>query len=306
VACDVGLVQRSPLVEDLSATVAALGRARFWQKREVAEMAAVLDRLDVQLVLADISPLGLAAAAAAGRPSVLIENFTWDWIYDGYPDAPVELRRWGRQLAPIFAGADLHLQTEPVCRRLDDTILVPPIARRSRHPRAAVRRDLGVPAEASMVVVSMGGVPWDPRGLAWRSGPGGPWIVVPGGSDRVSSPSERVLLLPFRADVYHPDLVAASDVVVSKLGYSTVAEASVAGAALAFLPRPQFPESPALARWVERQMRAVEITEHSLEDGSWLDAIAPLLEEAPGRRVRENGAAAAAHAIMARYADVLV
>jgi hypothetical protein len=32
----------------------------------------------------DAPPLGCAAAAAAAIPSIVIANFTWDWIYDGY------------------------------------------------------------------------------------------------------------------------------------------------------------------------------------------------------------------------------
>ena len=31
--------------------------------------------------MCDISPLGLMVAERAGLPSVLVENFTWDWLY---------------------------------------------------------------------------------------------------------------------------------------------------------------------------------------------------------------------------------
>ncbi len=295
--CDVGFVQRTPLLEDLDATVEALAAAPHQRPDAVAGVAHRLQRLRVQLVIADISPLGLAAAAAAGLPSVLIENFTWDWIYTTYPEAPEVLRRVGRRLNPVFAAAGLRLQTEPLCWRQEGAFVVPPIARRPRRSRAAVRSDLGVPDNAAMVVVSMGGVRWDADRLGWRHGRGSTWVVVPGGSEGAPQLRGRVLLLPFRAQVYHPDLVAASDAVVSKLGYSTVAEAAVAGVSFAYLPRPRFPESPKLAAWVGQHMNAAKTDENSLEDGSWLDTVEGLLERASSSAAVENGAASAARAI---------
>ena len=37
-------------------------------------------------MIGDAPPLACAAAAAAGIPSVVISNFTWDWIYEGYAE----------------------------------------------------------------------------------------------------------------------------------------------------------------------------------------------------------------------------
>ena len=41
-------------------------------------------RHGVRFVVADAPPLGCAAAATAGIPSVVVSNFTWDWIYADY------------------------------------------------------------------------------------------------------------------------------------------------------------------------------------------------------------------------------
>ena len=93
---DVGLVQRTALAEDLPATVAALGA--LWRGDAVEELARELERAHADAVLCDISPLGLAAARRAGLRSILLENFTWDWIYEGYLDAEPRLRPWVRTL----------------------------------------------------------------------------------------------------------------------------------------------------------------------------------------------------------------
>jgi hypothetical protein len=99
--------------------------------------------------------------------------------------------------------------------------------------------------------------------------------------------------------------VAASDVVVSKLGYSTVAEAYRAGAALAYVGRPRFPESPVLARWVQENMVAAEIEEEALRSGGWLAAADELLESPRRKPDDANGANRAAEIIVERFASVL-
>ncbi len=300
-ASDVGLAQRSPLVEDLEATSDLLDQGRCDDLETVGQLAMTLQRLGCSVVIADISPLGLAAAASAGVPSVLVENFTWDWIYLNHPDAPSRLRRHGRRMIEIFASADLRIQTDPVCEPSSAAAVVSPVARSPRTKREKVRASLGVPTDEPLIVVSMGGVPWDYGEFADFDHSAGAWIVVPGGSKRVAHRRGRLIMLPFHADIYHPDLVAASDLVVSKLGYSTVAEAYRAGAALAYVGRPRFPESPVLARWVEEHMVAAELTEDGLRNGAWLTAASELLE-IPRRKPDEpNGAVQAAEMILENF-----
>jgi len=247
----------------------------------------------------------LAAATSVGIPSVLVENFTWDWIYLNYPAAPPQLLDHGRRMADIFAAADLRIQTEPVCLPLETAVRVPPVARSPGVEKSAVRHRLGVPGTDAMIVVSMGGVPWDYGSFSEFEHSDGPWVVVPGGSERGIRRLGRLLLLPFHADIYHPDLVAASDLVVSKLGYSTVAETYRTGASLAYITRPRFPESPVLARWVEENMVAVEIEEEALQNGAWLASSNELLE-LPRRQPEEaNGAIQAAEVILERFGSVI-
>jgi hypothetical protein len=304
-ATDVGLAQLSPLVEDLEATVGLLDRNRCDDPATVGQLASTIQMLGCSVVVADISPLGLAAAASAGIPSVLVENFTWDWIYLNYPDGPPDLRRHGRDMIDIFASADLRIQTDPVCEPLKGGVTVPPVARTPRTGREAVRASLGIPVDEAMIVVSMGGVRWDYREFSEFVHADGPWIVVPGGSEEGFRREGRLLLLPFHAEIYHPDLVGASDVVVSKLGYSTVAETYRSGAALLFVGRPGFPESPVLARWVEEYMVAAEIEESALRNGAWLAGANVLLEEPRVKPDEPNGAERAAEIVLERFGSVI-
>lgn len=302
---DVGIVQLSPFVEDLDATVERLDLSPLADSSAVGAIARELRTHKFGLVVCDIAPLGLAAAARAGMPSVLVENFTWDWIYSEIPEAPSRLRDHGSRMAEIFSSADLRIQTEPECERIPRAIRVSPVARRPKLTRREVRSRLRVPDDEKMVVVSMGGVPWDSGGFSALEHTDGSWIVVPGGTKGGTKRRGRLILLPFHADIYHPDLVAASDAVVSKLGYSTVAEAYCTASALAYVERARFPESPVLARWVEANLVSARIEEKDLQSGVWLEAVDTLLEVTRRTPEGRNGARQAVEIILERFGSPL-
>lgn len=301
--CDVGLVQLSPLVEDLEATVERL-EAAWSDPTRIDRLAEVLGSLEAELVIADISPLGLAAAAAASLPAVLVENFTWDWIYRSYPGAPQGMTAHAHRLEQIFSAVDLRIQTEPVCQHVPSALTVPPVSRSPHQDAAAVRQRLRVPEGEPMILISMGGVRWDPSRLRLVECEEGPWIVVPGGSEEGLRRRGRVVLLPFHTEFHHPDLVGAADVVVGKLGYSTVAEVFCAGTAIAFIQRPHFPESPILAAWVEEHMAARCLSEEALLDGSWLSLIAGLVPDRGQIPPTPRGAETAARLIIEGFPAV--
>jgi hypothetical protein len=301
---DVGLVQRTPLEEDLQATVRKLDALLGSRFGAVDRIARRLAATGCRLVISDIAPLGLAAARRAGVPSVLLENFTWDWIYRRLTAPDPALVGHADALAEHFAAADLHIQTEPVCRPRSGAVTVPPVARAAKEPPGAIRRRLGIAPDEPMVLLTMGGIGWGYRSLGALVNFPKATFVVPGGGPSASRDG-RLVVLPFRSEHHHPDLVRAADVVVGKLGYSTVAETWRSGSAMAYITRPRFPESAVLEAFVRRTMSCAEISEPAFNDGSWLEAVDRLLEAPRRRRRRTNGAAQAAAAILDRFGHLL-
>lgn len=301
---DVGLVQRTPLEEDLPATVRRLDGFLTGGSGVLERLTDRISRLRCRLVISDIAPLGVAAAIKLGIPGVLVENFTWDWIYNRYEPPNRALNRHGSALADFVAGAELHIQTKPTCSRSPGAVEVPPVARAALNHPGLVRRRLGVGEGGPMVLLTMGGIGWDYRALTSLVRHPKAIFVVPGGGTEPAR-NGRLIVLPFRSDFYHPDLVRAADVVVGKLGYSTVAETWQAGSAMAYIGRPRFPESPVLAAFVRRTMDSVEISEEGFNDGSWLAAIDPLLDAPRKVRRKTDGAQRAARAILDRFDALL-
>lgn len=276
-SCDVGLVQHDALHEDPTATVGVLARRLPFDRSAVMLLAGLLDRLGVGLVVADIAPLGLAVATAAGIPSLLVENFTWDFIYRGCAGQSPALGRCADLLEPVFAQATLRVRTRPACGAATGDVTVGPISRRPRHSRAAVRAALAIPDGVPAVLVTMGGIPSSFAGLDWLRRRRDAVFIVPGTFGQAET-RDNLRLLPHHSRFYHPDLVAASDGVIGKLGYSTVAETWAAGVPFAWVPRPTFPESASLAAFVTAEMDTVTLLPGDLAAGRLDDSIERLLE----------------------------
>lgn len=268
VRTDVGLAQSDALTEDLGATVDALAELLPFREALVADLAARVAAARCAAVVCDVAPLGIAVARRAGVPAALVENFTWDWIYAAYAGVEPRLEPFAAELARWFAAADLRIQATPVCHAASGAVTVAPIARRVRRHRAEVRQALGLAEGERAVLVTMGGIAWDFTRLAPRLG-AGVVLLVPGGSPEGERRVGSAVLLPFRSRFHHPDLVAASDVVVGKLGYSTCAEAWSAGTPYGFITRDRFPESPVLAAFVADSGAGREVPAAAVAGGSW-------------------------------------
>ncbi len=288
---DVGLVQPSPLEEDLPATIRNL--ADFLPFPSITDNPIVqqLIQMQLDLCICDISPFGLAAARAAGIRSVLIENFTWDWIYSGYLKECPEFAQFIPQFTRAFENADIHIQTEPVCQLSPrSNLLTNPIGRKPRLSAGELRRLLFIPADASVVLITMGGFELDFTFTNRLAANRKIWFVIPGGAAKEVEHRSNLVLLPHHSIFYHPDLINAADAVVSKAGYSTIAEAYHAGIPFGYVSRDKFRESPILSAYIQHNMQGIEINGETFQRGDWLESVSELLDLGRKKPTGENGA----------------
>lgn len=286
---DIGMVQQTPLQGDLSLTVQALNGFLPFDRFRVEQLADQLLRRRCRLVICDISPLGIAIAQAAGISSVLIENFTWDWIYAGYGPQHTALQGHSRYLRGVFETAAYHIQTEPICRHRPVDLKTPPVSRKPRATRQETRRRLGLSAEAALVLVTMGGIRTEYAFLDSVPVNRDTVFVVPGGSDRPQWHG-NILRLPHRSEFYHPDLVQAADAVIGKAGYSTLAEVYHAGIPFGYIARPDFTESPVLTDFIRTTMSGDPVSEADFYRGDWPALADRLLRLPRVQRLEPNGA----------------
>lgn len=264
--CDTGIVQIDSLHLDEQASVErALAFMTTFEARVAAE-AGALRELDASLVVADIPPLGVAAAARAAVPTVAMGNFTWDWAYAAYSGTT----RLVDAIARAYAQADLALRL-PMWGgfgAFSRVVDLPFIARHATREPAATREALGVPAGARLVLPSFGGHGLD-RLRRDCSLPG--WHVL------FDVDEQKLYAAGFR----YEDMVHAADAVVTKPGYGIIAECLATATALLYTSRGHFIEYDVLVAAMPRFLRTAYIDPDDLFGGRWHPHLDALLAQPP-------------------------
>ena len=318
-ACDTGIIQASSIAHDDPATIReAVAFYSNYDDRIEAEVGA-LRRDGVTLIVGDIAPIAFEVAERLGVPGVAIGNFTWDWIYETHPgfveaapDLIPRLRASYRKATlalelPFAGGFDVF----PVVRRL------PLVARRATRFRAETRAHFGLPRDGRVALLSFGGYGLPDLDLASVDCLDA-WTIVttdksmPGTTKEVGSrflgrPGKTTPDLFFLSEsefvnsgFRYEDLVAASDVVITKPGYGITAECISTGTAMLYTSRGVFREYDLLVAELPRYVRCRFISQSDLLAGRWRAALGELMNQpAPPETMATDGAEVAAKEISA-------
>ena len=275
---DTGVVQVDSLRLDAAETIRRAEAFMATFDERVEAEVQFLRAHDARVVVADIPPLGIAAARAAGLPAIALSNFTWDWIYEHYPGGGAIAQRIGE----IYSQTTLALRLPmwggfETMRNVRD---IPFVARRSHQSIDDYWKiKLGIPLDARLVLVSFGGY-----GLTAAQKPNvaGYHILWPGDVD------ERAM---YENGFSYQDLVRAVDVVVTKPGYGIISECIANDTALLYTSRGDFREYPVLVEQMPKYLRCAFIDHDDLFSGNWAAHLDRLLAQpAPPEKPATNGA----------------
>ena len=283
--CDIGLVQHDALNTDIPGTLKALADELPFKTTQINALANKLTDTHCELVICDIAPMGIAVARAAGLPSVLIENFTWDWIYRSLAQGHPAFLTYADALEQVFTNAKVHIQTQPVCNPVSSAIHVNPIARSPRQNRDNTRKALGLQSKRSMVFLTMGGVPQEyPFVSRLHRDFSTIDFVIAGIEARKEWAAPNVRLLPANSSHYHPDLINAADAVIGKAGYSTIAEIYQSQVRFGYFVREDYPEMQALVNFLQHNTDGILLSAQDYMSGNWLSELENLLAVQPACR----------------------
>lgn len=285
---DVGLVQKDPIHEDIVATLEVLRDFYPTRPEQHSELISNLSSLKPDLIVTDISPLGLVVAEHLKVRSVIFENFLWPWIYDGYPDFKNEFADISMWMNELYSRSDLHIISEPYCHRFDDAVYIGPISRKARTSPETLKSKLQIPPYDKVVLITMGGVPTSYTFLEDLHAFNDTTFVLPGSYPKVSF-EKNLRILPHQSDFYHPDLMQLADVVIGKLGYSTIAEVMAYQPVFGWMGRPNFRESPKLAEYVRKHTTGMEISHEVFERGEMKDVLEKIMSVSPGSEINRSG-----------------
>ncbi|TMW88487.1 hypothetical protein EJD97_018509 [Solanum chilense] len=191
--------------------------------------ALTVDPLASLEKISDVVPVACRAAADAGIRAVCCTNFSWDFIYADYVmSAGYHNRSIIWQIAEDYSHCEFVIRLPGYCPMpaFRDVIDVPLVVRRLHKTR---EKPAGWKLKKEYL----------PEG----------WIcLVCGASEDQEIPSNFIKL---PKDFYTPDAIAASDVLLGKIGYGTTSEALAYKVPLIFVRRDYFNEEPFLRNMIE-------------------------------------------------------
>ncbi len=287
---DIGLIQKNPFEEDLEKTLENLEQFYTFETQRLELFCEKLRAENAHLIISDISPIGIQVGKKLEVQTVLIENFTWDWIYEPYVSTHSEFKKFIEINKKLNSLADFHYQTLPVCNRNEKYSLLPPIFREKRHSKEKMRKELGVPLSAKLVLVTMGGIPLTINQISFKFDVKNTFFVIPGSDVKSQITEDNKIFLPHNHNFFHPDLVHASDLVIGKVGYSTIAEVYSANVPFLYIPRENFRESIYLEKFIQSEMIGFPIKQESLVDGTIKEDLLKALDMSAKLNSVENGA----------------
>ena len=261
--------------------------------------ADLLATLAPDLVLADIPWRLLPVARERDIPVVALCSLNWAAIYaaccgDGDADAPL--------LEDMLAGyraANVFLAPEPALPmpELDNYRAIGPIARQGERRRGELLARFGLPQDARLVLVALGGVPTGLPLANWPFRDGLVWL-------NAGAPGSAGDMIDVAATgMGFIDVLASCDAVLTKPGYGTYAEAVCNGIPILTLARPGWPETTHLNNWARRHGRLAEISARQFEAGCFVEALESLWSSPAMPQVEAAGIAQAAAVITAYLAQ---
>ncbi len=304
--CDTGVIQRDSVTHDDEATVReAMAFNQTMRERTKAEVER-LATYDVRAIVGDIPPLAFEVAAEIGVPSIAIGNFTWDWIYEWYPEA---LRRAPHLLEDIRrsyhrAARALELPLSGGFDVFPSVAAIPFIARHSQWTRTDARRRLGLDLARPLALLSFGGYGLQRLDISLLDCLAD-WTIlltdqITDGGGQAPEQVRFIAEESFVGDLRYEDLVAAADVVVTKPGYSIISECVAHSTAMLYTSRGHFREYDLMVERMPSLLRCRFISQDDLFAGRWNKALTALVQQPPApRRPGTDGASHAAAAIQA-------
>lgn len=285
---DIGLIQKSPFLHDLPLTINRLKDFLEFKEDKIKPIFEILHKELLDFIFCDISPLGIYLGKKFNIPTCLLENFTWDWIYESYALSNQSLKEPIEKLNQIFSQADLHIQTNPICRPLENLHQVNPIFRPFLEKREKTAIKLGINDKKPILLITTGGITQKFSFLERIKNDGKHFYLITGDYPKLEK-GKNFILIPKQNDFYFPDLVQLSDGVIGKVGYGTLAEAWGAQKPLIGTFRENFRESGPMRNFFKNNIPGFEISNLSFQQGEWIPKIEKLLNCAKNSSKPVNG-----------------
>jgi UDP-N-acetylglucosamine transferase subunit ALG13 len=247
---DTGCVQENFIQINFEKTFQKLEQFFNRADERIAEETQWLKENEIDLVLTDASSLPLKACKALGIPSILICNFIWHDIYSHFPGS----EKWQGLLDALKEEyAQATLQILPQCHIVNDIIdrteEVGFIARKGKNIKTRLEQVSRVSLkDKTIVFIYLGDM--GAQSVAWENINLLKDIIF---ITRDPLPKNLPNLFVLDENFLYQDLIASSDIVFTKAGYSTLATAFAHGKPVLSCSREHFSEFSVMQNYLHQK-----------------------------------------------------
>lgn len=246
-----------------------------WEQKLAVEQALLVEH-QIDLVVADVPYLPLAAAKAQGVPAAAYSSLNWmDTLLEN-PAVEAQLQQEMAMMREIYAAADCFIQPEPSIPSewLPNRRPVGPVAAETAERRDELLTQLDIATDQQLVLVSLGGIPMQEGLGEWPEIPGVCWLVDGKSSEKRSDVrSTRALNWPF------PHYIGSVDLIVTKPGYGTFTEVARCGTPVLNIAREDWAESRYLEAWLGEKVALKTVPLEQVRQGRISNEVQALLKQ---------------------------
>ena len=305
-ACDIGFVMHDALRVDMASSWQRYCEREARWTEHLATACALVCEVQPDLIISDVGEMPLAAGQALGIPTIAMSSLNWADLarayFADYPDSARVLSR----LDDLYAQTTLALRLTPgMPMHGQREKILPPVGAVSSLSRVAMNPLLAAHLpypDKPRVLIGMGGIetrlPWE----QWPAQSAFNLLIanqttLPANGDPARGIVDADMLRAHYGWNFC-DLLAGADAVICKPGYGTFVEAALAGTPALYVRRSDWPEQPVLVDWLHAQARCAELSQASLQNGDFTDALAALWEQPKKAPLTRDGANQTARAIL--------
>lgn len=283
---DTGCVQENFIQINFEKTFQKLEKFFNRADERIAEETRWLKENKIDLVLTDASSLPLKACKALGIPSVLICNFIWHDIYSHFPGS----EKWQGLLDALKEEyAQATLQILPQCHIVNDIIETTEetgfIARKGKNIKNQLEQIPGISLrDKTIVFIYLGDM--GAQSVAWENIQSLKDVIF---ITRDPLPKNLPNLFVLDEKFMYQDLIASSDIVFTKAGYSTLATAFAHGKPVLSCAREHFSEFTVMQNYLYQKQVGFIMKSEKFFACDWADDIRKVKDLSIDGKVPLNG-----------------
>lgn len=284
IAHDFGMIMASPIIVDVEKSAKKyLHLFNHWQQAIDAEKR-VIKALDIDCLISNISPISLAAAQQLGIKTASVAPFNWAQIYQQYClklesiefENAVEIHH---KMSAVYQRVDFVYKPLPFVPDTKSNEI--PVASINSRPSLSPKSlSIALGKQVKFIgLIALGGVPMALDLEDWPEQPGWHWLI-----DQTPPVSRNDMTQASDLSIPFLDLLAGSDVVLTKPGYGTYCEIASLAAGKKVraisLAREDWPETVYLNAFLAQRVPFVEVRTDQLDRQSLSTILTDLFKQA--------------------------